>query len=206
MFIVVDGGDGTGKSTQVAMLAESFANHHETVETYRDPGSTRLGEEIRGILLGTKDIPVCDRSETFLFMAARAQMIDEFIRPALHAGKTVIVDRFLLSTVVYQGYAAGQKMDDIWEVGRTALGDCIPDLTIVLDLNPNAARSRIDRPLDRMELKGDEYHRRVREGFLAAAQQWPLRFAGRCEVVSAAGTPAEVFARITKIVWPELEG
>ena len=202
MFIVIDGGDGTGKSTQIAALAQGFRDRQEKVETYRDPGSTRLGEEIRAILLGSKDIPVCDRSETFLFMAARAQMIDEFIRPAIRSGSTVILDRFLLSTVVYQGYAAGQNIDDIWDVGRVALGDCIPDLTIVLDLDPDAARERIDRPLDRMELKGAEYHRRVREGFLAAVKQWPQHFSGRCEVVSAQGSPEEISKRIAEIVWP----
>ncbi|MDD3587805.1 MAG: dTMP kinase, partial [Thermoguttaceae bacterium] len=201
MFIVIDGGDGTGKSTQITALAQGFQDRHEKVVTCRDPGSTRLGEEIRATLLGTKDILVCDRSETFLFMAARAQMIDEFIRPAIDSGTTVLLDRFLLSTVVYQGYAAGQNIDDIWEVGRIALADCIPDLTIVLDLEPDVARLRIDRPLDRMELKGNEYHRRVREGFLTAVKQWPQHFSGRCELVDAQGSSEEVSARIAEMVW-----
>ena len=201
MFLSIDGGDGAGKSTQVQLLREYLESRGVSVLTCRDPGSTKLGEEVRNILLHSDDLHISDRSELFLFMTARAQMVEEIIRPARAEGKTVIVDRFLLSTVVYQGHAAGVPVADIWSVGKIALAGCSPDLTIVLDIDPEKGIGRIDRPLDRMEMKGIEYHQRVRDGFRKAAGEWSDHFPGRCEIVSAAGSPGDVAAEIQKLVF-----
>lgn len=201
MFISIDGGDGSGKSTQIALLAEYFRARGDSVLICRDPGSTPLGEVIRDILLNSKNLSIADLSELFLFMTARAQMVEELIRPALAKKKTVLVDRFLLSTVVYQGYAAGLPVDQIWSVGKVALAGCFPDLTILLDIEPETGLGRITRPLDRMERKGIAYHQRVRDGFLQAAGEWPNHFPGRCEIVPAATSLNEVARNIRDLLW-----
>ena len=133
MFFSIDGGDGTGKSTQIALFCEWLSERGHDVVTCRDPGSTPLGEAIRNLLLDRDDLPIDRRSEMLLYMAARAQMTEEVIRPALEQGKTVVSDRYLLANVVYQGHAGGLDVDTLWQVGRIATGGLTVDLAIVLD-------------------------------------------------------------------------
>jgi len=180
MFISLDGIDGVGKSTQIDLLCRWLRARRREVVTCRDPGSTRLGEEIRGILLGHHDTPVSMRSEMLLYMAARAQLVEEFIRPALEAGRTVVSDRFLLANVVYQGYGGGLAIDELWTVGRIATGGLLPDVTLLLDMPPDAALERLATDEargdpDRMERRGLDFMRRVREGFLTEASKQPER-------------------------------
>jgi dTMP kinase len=137
-----------------------------------------------------------------IYMAARAQMVDEIISPALAAGKTVVSDRYLLANVVYQGYAGGLDVATLWEVGRVATAGVRPDLTFVLDLDPHAATGRLQRELDRMERRGIEYRARVRDGFLAAAAANP----GEFKVVNAAGSIDQIQAEIRRIAEPVLRG
>ena len=169
MFFSIDGGDGTGKSTQIALLCQWLRESGRDVVACRDPGSTPLGEAVRRILLDRRDLHIHRRSEMLLYMAARAQMTEEVIRPALEAGKIVVADRYLLSNVAYQGYGGGLDVATLWEVGRVATGGLAPDLTLLLDMPAEAAAARLDRPLDRMEQQGAAFHARVREGFLAEA-------------------------------------
>jgi dTMP kinase len=169
MFISIDGCDGTGKSTQAEMLCQWLRSSGRKVVACRDPGSTSLGEAVRSILLDRHDLHIHRRSEMLLYMAARAQMVEEVIRPALEQGKTVVSDRFLLANVVYQGYGGGLDVETLREVGRIATGGLVPDLTIVLDVSAEVANGRMNRPLDRMERQGDAFHARVRQGFLAEA-------------------------------------
>lgn len=129
-------------------------------------------------------------------MAARTQMVEEVIRPALEQGKTVLCDRYLLANVVYQGHGGGLDVPTLWEVGRVATGGLMPDLTIVLDVPPEVAAARIARPLDRMERQGEAFHARVRQGFLTEAARAPDRIA----VVDAARTIDDVQADIRRIV------
>ena len=173
MFFSIDGGDGTGKSTQMERLCRWLRSLGHDVVTCRDPGSTPLGEAVRELLLDRHDLRIDRRSEMLLYMAARAQLVEEVIRPALAAGKTVVCDRYLLANVVYQGHAGGLDVPTLWEVGRVATGGVMPDLTIVLDMPADAAAARLDRALDRMEQQGDAFHARVRQGFLAEAAQRP---------------------------------
>lgn len=173
MFFSIDGGDGTGKSTQIHQFCDWLRQRGHTVVTCRDPGSTRLGEAVRELLLDRHDLEIHRRSEMLLYMAARAQMAEQIIRPALQQGHTVVTDRYLLANVVYQGHAGGLDIDTLWEVGRVATGGLMPDLTFVLDMPAAAAAARIARKLDRMEQQGDTFHARVREGFLAEAARWP---------------------------------
>lgn len=175
MFFSIDGGDGTGKSTQAALFCEWLKERGHEVVACRDPGSTHLGEAIRGIVLHGNDLRIARRSEMLLYMAARAQLTEEVIRPALEAGKTVVSDRYLLANVVYQGHAGGLDVAELWRVGLVATGGLLPDLTIVLDLPLELTAKRLKPTLDRMEQQGDAFHARVREGFLAEAAKHPER-------------------------------
>ncbi len=170
MFFSFDGIDGVGKSTQVELLSESLRARGREVVICRDPGSTPLGERIRTVLLARDSgIPICRRSEMLLYMAARAQLVEQVIRPALDAGKIVIADRYLLANVVYQGHAGGLDPQEIWEVGRVATQGLMPDCVFLLDMAPDGAGQRMNRPLDRMENQGDEFRERLRAGFLQEA-------------------------------------
>jgi dTMP kinase len=196
MFLSIDGGDGTGKSTQAELLTAWLRQQEREVVVCRDPGSTPLGEAVRGILLDRHDLHIDRRSEMLLYMAARAQLVEEVIRPALAESKTVLCDRYLLANVVYQGYGGGLDVATIWEVGRVATGGLMPELTIVLDVPAEVAAVRMDRPLDRMEKQGADFHARVREGFLAEAARAPNKIV----VVDASRSIDEVQAEIRKIV------
>ena len=123
MFISLDGADGVGKSTQLELLRAWLVGRGHSVVTCRDPGATALGEKIRHLLLHAEDVTISRTSELLLYMAARAQLVAEVIRPALELGKTVLSDRYLLASVVYQGHAGGLDTEDIWSVGRVATGD-----------------------------------------------------------------------------------
>jgi dTMP kinase len=164
-FVSLDGLDGTGKSTQARLLAEWLSAQKVPVTSCTDPGGTALGAELRRILLFGREHRIATTTEAMLFMASRAQLVEEVIRPALERGEVVISDRFLLANVVYQGHAGGLSADDLWAVGRVATGGLEPDLTLVLDLPPEVAVQRRNRDADRMEAKGEEYFARVRTGF-----------------------------------------
>lgn len=146
-----------------------------SILTCRDPGSTALGEAVRALLLDRDDLHIDRISEMFLYMTARSQLVQERIRPALAEGKTVVCDRYLLANIVYQGYARGLDTELIRRIGQTATGGLEPDVTIVLDMPPEAAAARLNRPLDRMELQGVEFNAQVREGFLTEAAKSPKR-------------------------------
>jgi dTMP kinase len=174
LFLSLDGLDGTGKSTQCALLADWLRSRGHAVTTCIDPGGTPLGGELRKLVLHYR--PDIDRTcEALLFMASRAQLLSEVIRPALDAGKTVVSDRYLLANVVYQGHAGGLDVERLWEMGRFAAGGLEPDLTIVLDLPPEQAALRRGRPGDRIESRDADYHARLRAGFLAEARRRPER-------------------------------
>ena len=194
MFFSIDGGDGAGKSTQVALFCQWLGQQGREVVACRDPGSTPLGEAVRQLLLDRHDLRIDRRSEMLLYMAARAQLVEEIIRPALANGKTVVSDRYLLANVVYQGHAGGLDVATLWEEGRVATGGLLPDLTIVLDMPAEAAAKRLVRQPDRMELQGEAFHARVRAGFLAEAARQPDRIA----VLSAAQSIEQVQADIRR--------
>ena len=195
MFFSIDGGDGVGKSTQVDLFCGWLRELGHEVLACRDPGSTRLGEAVRELLLDRHDLEIHRRSEMLLYMAARAQLVEEIIRPALQQGKIVVADRFLLANVVYQGYGGGLDVETLWEVGRVATGGLMPDLTILLDMPAESAAGRIARQLDRMEQQGADFHARVREGFLAEAARRP----GEIVVVNAAAPIEQVQAAIRAV-------
>jgi dTMP kinase len=173
-FLSLDGLDGTGKTTQGRLLADWLRGRGLDVVTCIDPGGTPLGQEVRDLVLSHRHqlAPEC---EALLFMASRAQLVAEVVRPALAAGKVVLSDRFLLANVVYQGHAGGLSPEHLWQIGKLATGGLEPDLTLVLDLPPAEAAGRRERPADRFESRPAEYHARVRAGFLAEADRRPER-------------------------------
>jgi dTMP kinase len=173
MFFSFDGIDGTGKSTQMTLFADLLRQSGHDVLTCRDPGGTQLGERLREILLHKADIPLSAHSEMLLYMASRAQLVDQVIRPALSEGRVVVSDRYLLANVVYQGHAGGLDVEALWQVGAVAVGGVQPDVTFVLDMPVEAAAGRICRAPDRMESRGLDFMDRVRRGYLAEAARRP---------------------------------
>jgi dTMP kinase len=202
MFITLDGIDGGGKSTQIQMLADWLTRQGYQVQTHRDPGSTQLGTAVREILLHREDIPLANTTEMLLYMAARAQLVAQSIQPALQAGSAVVCDRYLLANVVYQGSAGGLDVDDLWRVGRIATSGCMPDVTIVLDLDPEIAASRIQRGQDRLEKRGIGYFHKVRRGFL---DQLP-RCGGITAVVDAHADIQSIHEKIVDVVQQAIRG
>ncbi len=170
-FIVLDGPDGCGKSTQAGLLVDWLEDNGVQTSRFRDPGDTAIGEKIRDILLNPEHLAMNTRTELLLYMAARAQLWGEKIAPALKQERCVVLDRWLSSTCAYQGHAGGFGADKVIGIATDCLERVWPDLTIILDVDLDTASGRLDRQLDRMEAKGDSYHRKVREGFLQLAHE-----------------------------------
>jgi dTMP kinase len=175
LFIVIDGPEGCGKSTQAELAEKALRDRGIETVVVREPGGTALGEALREILLRSKD-KIGPRVEMLLFMASRAQLVNEVIRPALQEGKTVICKRFLSSTIAYQGYAGGEDVDEIERIGACATGGLRPDLTIVIDVDATVGLERVKSP-DRIESRSAEYHEKVRRGFLDLAARYPDDYA-----------------------------
>ncbi len=190
-FIVFDGPDGCGKSTQLTRTAEWISATGTEVVTTRDPGGTVIGDKIRQLLLDINHSKMTPACETMLYMASRAQLAEEVIRPALASKACVLCDRYITSTIAYQG-AGGIDTSKIPSVGEVAVGGLLPDLTIILDLPSEIGLSRLGGKPDRIESKALSFHEKVRELFLAQAADAPERFS----VVDASGTEDEVYQRI----------
>ncbi len=191
-FIVLDGPDGCGKTTQQKLLAEKLMQAGVDILTVRDPGDTRSGEAIRKILLDEKYSPLDRRCETLLFMASRAQLVSQKIVPALSAHKTVIADRYVTSTCAYQG-ACGENIKKIISLARYATQNTWPDLTIILDVSAQTGLKRISgRKFDAMENRGLTFHKRVREIFLSMPEIYP----GHIEIINSKGTIKSVHRKI----------
>jgi dTMP kinase len=199
-FIVLDGPDGCGKSSQARMLTDWLRHAGVTTACFRDPGGTTIGEKIREILLSPAHAAMTTPTEVLLYMAARAQLWAEEIRPALVEDRCVVLDRWLSSTCAYQGFAGGFGVERVIAIARDSLERVWPDLTIILDVDLTTAAQRLKRELDRMERKGDGYHGRVREGFLKLA-------AGRPDfaVVDATGSLEAVHKEVVAVVRRTLE-
>jgi dTMP kinase len=169
-LIVLDGPDGCGKTTQTKLLVDWLKKQGVAVETFREPGGTDIGEKIRQILLNPEHIAMGTETEVMLYMAARVQLWQEKAAPALKENKCVILDRWLSSTCAYQGFAGGFGIERVIKIARDCLERPWPDLTIILDVDLKTAGKRLKKDLDRMEQKGDSYHKKVHEGFLKLAK------------------------------------
>lgn len=169
IFISVEGGDGSGKSTQLSNIKEYLDSRGYDSLFLREPGGTSIGEKIRDILLDCDNSEMSGMTEALLYAASRAQIVNEVIIPALSEGKIVVCDRFVDSSIAYQGY--GRQMGEcIMEINKFAVGECMPDYTLFLDISPEDAAERIEtrnEAKDRMELETESFHTRVYEGYIS---------------------------------------
>jgi len=196
-FITFEGPEGGGKSTQIHRLAAALADRGYSVWTTREPGGTRLGELIRPLLLGAQQAPMSAWSEALLFTAARAQHVDEVIRPRVERGELVLCDRYSDSTLAYQGYGRGLDLETLRRLQAQATGGLRPNLTILLNLPVETGLSRIP-PLsqDRLDREAQGFHRRVRAGYQQLAAAEPERW----REVDASADQSEVATRIFQLV------
>ena len=205
-FFSLEGIDGSGKSTHIEKLASALEAEGYSVVKLREPGGAKISEQIRGILLNPEFKGVMsDKTELLLYNAARAQVIREIIQPALDAGKIVIADRFAWSTYAYQGYARGLGADGVQRLTEITCGGCFPELTVVLDISVERGRARTAKrgeAPDRLEQEKADFFERVRQGYLAAAREYPECVAA----IDADRTPDEVFADLYKLVKARLQG
>jgi dTMP kinase len=191
-FLVLDGTEGSGKSTQARLLQEHLAAIGRDVLAVRDPGTTRIGEQVRAILLDPAHAEMSMRCEMLLYMSARAQMMGETILPALASGRVVLCDRFVSSTLAYQLGGDGITAADIRAVAEIAIKGRWPDLTILLDLPADTSLARVKRAKDRIEQRPLSYHEQVRRNYLAQAENDRHRY----RVINADRPPEQVAAEI----------
>jgi dTMP kinase len=194
-FIAIEGGEGSGKSTQAARLASTRG-----ALLTREPGGTHIGRAIRALVLDGGDAVLADRAEALLLAADRAQHVAEVVEPALAAGRDVVTDRFAGSTFAYQGYGRGLPLDELHRLSEWATAGLSPDVIVLIEVPDDVAKQRMARALDRVERAGGEFHRRVAEGFRALAKDDPDRWV----VVDGVGTEDEVAQRITAAVAAKL--
>ena len=195
-FIVLDGNEGSGKSTQLKMLRDALTARGLDVVAVRDPGSTGIGEQIRAVLLNPDHTEMAMRCEMLLYMAARAQMMAELILPALDAKKLVICDRFVSSTLAYQLGGDGLTAKQIRDIADVAITGRWPDLTILLDMPPDRSLARVRREKDRIEQRPLAYHEQVRRNYLEQVQNDPERY----RLVVADRSPEQVHAEIVQVL------
>ncbi|HEV8024940.1 MAG TPA: dTMP kinase [Candidatus Nanopelagicales bacterium] len=198
-FIAFEGGEGAGKSTQEAMLAQWLTDRGHDVVRTREPGGTPAGEVIRTVLLGNEYEGLDERAEALLFAAARGEHVARVIRPALEAGNVVVCDRFIDSSIAYQGVGRSLGIDVVRELNTWATHGLLPDLTVVLDVDPVIGLSRVGSP-DRLESEPIEYHQAVRQAFLDIANVEPDRYL----VVDSAQEPEAISALIREQVTARL--
>ncbi|MUM78395.1 dTMP kinase [Pseudodesulfovibrio sp. F-1] len=205
MFVTFEGIEGTGKTTQIARLRDHLESKGREVFLTREPGGSRVGQELRQMLLHVDNSDLTAITELFLYLADRAQHVAQIIKPQLEAGRVVLCDRFADSTIVYQGFGRGLDIDMLKKLNEVAVNGVWPDLTIVLDLDPELGLDRAtrrnmedDKTLaeGRFEAEHLSFHRRIREGYLT----WAALNRDRIKVADASSAPEEVFGRIRALI------
>lgn len=201
VFITFEGLDGCGKSTQMELLADALRERGYVVMVTREPGGTQLGEAIRDVLLDPRYHGMSARAEALLYAAARAHLVQEVVRPALADGRVVLCDRYLDSSLAYQGYGRDLGIDDIITLNVWATECLLPDLTLFLDLDDSVRSGRLAAVADRLEAEDDDFHSRVAEGYRGLVTVYPHRI----RRVDASGSEAQVFERVRAVVEEELQ-
>ena len=199
-FIVFEGGDGSGKSTALEKIYDFLVeNGIECIKT-REPGGIKISEDIRNIILDTKNTEMDRKTEALLYAAARRQHLVEKVIPELEKGKIVLCDRFIYSSLAYQGYARGIPVDEIFQINKFAIGEYMPDLNIFFDISPEVGLSRIqknkDREVNRLDLEKLDFHNRVREGYYKLVEKNKDKFA----IINAEKSIDEVFNETRDII------
>lgn len=205
LFITIEGPDGSGKSTIVKELTQKLDEAQITYITTREPGGIDIAEQIRAIILSPKNTTMDVRTEALLYAASRRQHLVEKILPALEKGIHVICERFVESSLAYQGYGRGIGIDKVWMINQFAIDDTLPDITIFLDVNPEIGLARINanrKNLDRLDLEGIEFHKRVYEGYNIVKEM----FRDRIIVVDANRTIDEVVEDVYQIIYKKIKG
>ncbi|MDC2867466.1 dTMP kinase [Bacillus sp. BP-3] len=204
LFVTIEGPEGSGKSTLITKLIPYFEKKKQKVVATREPGGIMISEEIRTILHKKEHTMMEARTEALLYAAARRQHLVEKVMPALEDNYIVICDRFIDSSLAYQGYARGLGVDKVFEINRFATEDCMPDITIYLDIEPEVGLARIrkdgNREVNRLDLESMEFHKRVREGYLQLVD----RFADRIVVVNADQPMEAVVEEVTQLIEQKL--
>lgn len=185
IFITIEGPDGSGKTTIINMLADNLQKEGYDVIATREPGGIEIAEQIRNVILDRDNTAMDPRTEALLYAAARRQHLAEKVKPALEQGKIILCDRFVDSSLAYQGYARGLGIDEVYSINQFAIEDMMPQLTLYFDLAPELGLERINknkgREVNRLDLENLEFHQRVREGYLILAD----RFADRIVKIDA---------------------
>ena len=204
MFITLEGPEGSGKTSQMPILAEFLRNAGYEVVLTREPGGTPVGDQIREVLMNLKNVSIVPRTEILLFLAARAQHVEGLIRPALEAGKIILCDRFGDSTLAYQGYGHQTDLGVLRTLLDFSTGGLKPDLTLLLDVPVEAGMERKmdnDTEWNRLDAKSEAFHRRVRQGYLTLAEEEPERWV----VIDAVRSKEEVQAAMRKAILGRLQ-
>ncbi len=170
-FITIEGTDGSGKSTQIELLKDYFNEINKEAVFVREPGSTEIGEKIRSLILDTKNTAMTDETEALLYAACRIQLVKEVILPSLEEGKIVVCDRYVDSSIAYQGFGRGLGQEKIESINSFAIEKCMPDITLFFNLPPEKGilRKNNQKKLDRIELEGLSFHNKVYNGYLSLA-------------------------------------
>ncbi len=189
IFISVEGTDGSGKSTQLELIKDYFKS--DNLVFVREPGGTKLCEKIRDIIINND---MCPESEALLYAASRAELANKVIMPALKSGKTVICDRYIDSSIAYQGYGRKMGIEKIIEINSFVFNNCMPDMTLFFDITPEECilRKKEQKELDRIESESLDFHKRVYKGYLDICYKYP----SRVRSINAVGTVNEVFERV----------
>ncbi|MGE7844013.1 dTMP kinase [Lysinibacillus sp. NPDC093712] len=197
LFITFEGPEGAGKTTVIKKIAERLSLENIDVLATREPGGIEIAEKIRTIILNPEHTAMDERTEALLYAAARSQHYFEKVRPALDAGRMVICDRFIDSSLAYQGYARGIGVDEVLSINEFAIGKKLPDLTILFDISPEVGLARIhahgDREVNRLDVESLAFHQKVREGYLQLVKRYPERI----NVVNA----DQSIERVVEDVW-----
>ncbi|SFF43762.1 dTMP kinase [Paenibacillus algorifonticola] len=179
IFITIEGGEGAGKTTLIEQLAHKMQQQGKAVLTTREPGGIPIAEKIRSVILDRNHTAMDARTEALLYAASRRQHLVEKVMPALEAGQLVICDRFVDSSLAYQGHARGLGMEEVWSINQFAIEDAMPQLTIYMDVTPEVGLARIgqsdDREINRLDLEEIAFHERVREGYFILLEKFPER-------------------------------
>ncbi|MBQ2161329.1 MAG: dTMP kinase [Firmicutes bacterium] len=202
LFITIEGPDGSGKSTQIENIRKFFSDKNIEIVFTREPGGTPIGERIREIILDNRFKEMDPMTEAMLYAASRAQHVAEIIRPALESGKTVICDRFVDSSLAYQGYGRGLG-DDVEIINSYAVKECVPDVTFLMKLDPDIGKHRIEENRDnqdRLEHEKLEFHRKVYNGYLELEEKYPDRIVGIDASLGIDEIRDEIYRKLEEII------
>ncbi len=197
--ISFEGGEGAGKGTLIRGLMEELKKYDLDILQTREPGGVKISEQIREVIVNKDNTSMCYETEALLYAAARAQLMNEVIFPARDNGKTIILDRFVDSSYVYQGVARGLGIEKVVEINKFATKDFLPDKTIILDIEPEIGLSRIfenNRETNRLDMESIEFHKKIREGYHLLSKMFPDRIV----LVDASKSPEEVLEDVLKVL------